>query len=532
MSLINIYIDSIYACHIGYFAKLLKLNFNIVSPIINKNFNFNTSDYYPYYLRMINKLYDDTSIYLEPAFFEYYIKNSINFNSINNIIDSINITITDNISLKSAENNFLTELHNNNILSPLYRYEYSGSFEFYINSIKLVFELIIDTPILQSDFDYYYIHNGLGLYSVNNDKFINLFSWIHLLYFSVEGKKNNLDVYLSWINLFKMEKFNINLNTPIIAVILSGYSRDFITHYPSHKIYIENPYIDIFIHTWTHKGPRYEFKNQFADIITLKNLYNPTKIIIEDNQAMISGFSLLNKLNPIFLAWGQQGDDATRYVNGQLYSTWKAMTLIEQYEITNNIKYNGIIKMNFNMDITNFNFKGIIIDISKNFFGQDKNGLYVANKYYNTFNTHIYPYTGGGCSRCDIESRYINYSFIPKHPYHFNDISQSWFWANRIIGQKACELYLHATQIMIDNQQQNIANYPNVRYKQYREFIYIQEPVNYQGKVYNIDDKNKLMVCFYPERLMREYMNNNSCISSINISGTVKEFDALSHKIN
>lgn len=528
MSVINIHINSIYACHIGYFAKILKLNFNIISPLVNKNFNFNTTDYYAYYLRMSNKLYEETTIYLEPAFFEYYIKNIFNFYLVNPI-DGINIIINNNTSLKAAENDFLTQLHNSGILIDLYKYEYQGSFIFYRQSIIVTLELILQRQSIQSEIDYHYIHNGLGLHNFNDNQFINLFSWIHNLYFSIEGRSKNL--HLPWINVFKVIKFSLKLITPIFALILSGYSRDFIDHYPTHKIFIENPYIDIYIHTWTHKGPRYEYNEKLADILTLTNLYNPNKIIVEDVKSMKSTFTLLGKITPIFLVWGQQGDDATRYINAQLYSTWKAMTLIQDYEITNNVKYSSIIKMNFNLDITNFDFKGIIKNITPNIFNENKNGLYVANKYYNKFNNYIYPYTGGGCTRCDIEAKYIHYSFIPKHPYHFNDIAEAWFWANRIIGQKACELYLHAQQIMIDNHIQNIANYPNVRYKQYREFIYIQEPVDYQGKVYNIDNKNKLIICFYPERLMREYMVNNACISSVNISGIVRSFDALSHKI-
>jgi len=529
--MINIYIDSIYACHIAYYAYILKLDFNIISLDSNKIFDFNGTDYFDYYERMVNKLYDKTQILLEPTLFEYFIKNTFTFNNSTNILD-IDIHILNSNSLKDVENEFLQQLDSNNIIKYLYKYELN--FDTYKNSIILLYNLILNRSPTNNEIDYYYIYDHKkGIYTFHNVIFTNLFSLIHILYFNNEGRQNNL--HLPWITLFKSIKFNIILKIPKFALILSGYSRDFINYYESHKIFIENPYIDIFIHTWNLKGPRYEYLNEKTDIITLTKLYNPTQILVENVISMQSGFSLLGKITPIFLVWDDcQGDDATRYINAQLYSLWKAMELIKNYEITHNISYNGIIKMNFNINIINLNFKGIVNDISPTIFGQLKNALYSPNlkKIDNIikFNDRE-PYTLGGCSRCMLEAKYIHFNYIPQHTYHYNDISNIVFWTNRILGQKACELYLNALQIMENNHANNIINYQNVRYKQFREFIYIQEPEFYQAKVYSINDINKPIVCFYIERLMREHMINNTCLTSDNIKGEFKDFDILTNKI-
>jgi len=527
MPIINIHVNSIYACHIAYIAWLLKIDFNIISPISNKTFNFSTTDYYAYYQRMVNKIYEEHILLFEPALFEYFIKNTFVFYSVPPV-PGTDITVTINTSIKAVEYDFYSQLYNIGILPNLYQYELRGTFVPYIASINEIIQQLFNRPAIQTEVDYYFTHLGSGLYNFNDPRFTNMFTWLNVLYFSAEGITNNLQLPLT--SSFKASKFLVTLQNPRIAVIFSGYVRDFIDHFPTHKIIVDNPYLDIYIHTWTLRGPRYEYVNELADITTLTNLYNPTSILVEDARPMKQTFTLLGKITPIFLIrGGEQGDDATHYINAKLYSTWKAFTLIQNYETLNNVEYDGIIKMNFNLDVSTFNFKGIINDIMPNLFGAPKNALYAANQPIEI--KEFQPYTSGGCWKCDVEARYIHYSYIPNHPYHFNDISQSWFWANRAIGEKACKLYLSALQILQNNHSSNLANYQNLNFKQEREFIYIENPTDYQGKVYSIDDVNRKVVCFYPERLMREYMINNACVSSSNINGTIRNFDALTFKI-
>lgn len=520
---ISVQCNSQYACHIAYMSYLLKLDVNIISPSSNKTFTF-AGEYQSYYQRMIDKLYEQTNYHLEATLFEWFIKNMFPFYSSS---ASIDITLT-SITLKDSETEFLEQLFVLNMI-PVQLAKYEIDFTSYTETIQWAFQQIFGRPPTQPEINYHYINNGLGMYNVAETKFINLFSWLHLLYFGVDGQAAG--IHMPWINAFKPLKLHISLLVPKVALLLSGHSRDFMQHSPSHRKFIENPYIDIFIHTWQNKGPRYEYVEEGVNLQDIINTYKPSKYLVEDEHLFKNIFSLRGRSYPIFLMWGQQGDDASRYVNASLYSTWKALNLMKDYEQENGITYDAIIKMNFNIELTHFEFKKITEDISPNMFGEIKNALYVPSKHYNTFNTHRHPYSGGGCARCDVEAKYIHYNYVPNHPYHLNDISDAWFYANRLVGLYACDLYLHAEQIMIDNHASNLANYPNVRHKTYGSFIYIQEPVNYQAKVYDVDDVPKRMVCFYPERLLREYMKTYPCLSSSNIHGTFTYFDVITKKI-
>lgn len=527
MTTINIIINSVYACHVAYMAYLLKLTVNVVTPLSNITFNF-ADEYQLYYQRMVDKLYEDTGFVLETTFFEHFIKNNLNIVSSSSHAD-YTITITNSTSLIAAEQNLLTHLHNLAIITDLNEYTSNSHFVSYRNTIKWSIEFFFNRAADNSEIDYYYLHNGLGLYDPSHPKFTNLFTWLHVLYFCTEGRNKGL--HLPLVNAFRHVKYTYQLQNPTFALILSGHSREFIQHSQTHKAFIENPYIDVFIHTWTRKGPRYEYVEASIDVTELTSVYNPCKILVEDEHLYKNDFSFKGKISPIFLMWGQQGDDATRYVNSKLYSTWKAMHLIEQYELEKGITYNAIIKFNFNVNIESFDFRSMIEDVTPNIIGQAKNALYVPDKYFNRFNPQQHPYTGGGCQKCDQEVKYFLYTYIPNHPQHMNDICEAWWYANRTVGKKATDLYENTLQIMMNNHTNNVANYVNGHYRQYQDFIYVQQPVHYQAKVYDVDNLNRRVVCFYPERLMREHMVNYPIVSSNRIKGIVKVFDALSHKV-
>ncbi len=531
MSTINIHINSLYACHIAYLAYLFKIpNVNIISSNSNKIFDFETSGYKSYYKRMIDKQYEDTQFYLQDVgLFEWFIKNQFTFYA-SEPTPGITITITNNSSLLDAQTDFFNQLEINNIINDLNLYESNYTFDGYKRVIKWTIETILNRTATVSEQDYYYLHNGLGLYNpIHDDKFINLFTFMHILYFGTEGRSLNL--HLPWITVFKANKFQMNLTIPRVAMIFSGHSRNYTDFLASYKKIIDNPFIDIFIHTWIHQGPRYEYVNTEIIQSQLSTDFNATDILVEDESLKKYIFSLKGKITPIFLVWAQQGDDATRYVNSKLYSTWKAFTLIEQYEQANNILYDGIIKLNFNLEVTTFDFENIVKDITKNPLNIYKNALYVPETHPEPFK---HPKTGG-CILCKKEAEYPLFNYIPNHPYHLNDICTTWFYGRRDIVKKACELYLTAETILNNYHSSNIANYVNVPHKVYREFIYIQFPEHYQGKIYNVNNgitsENRTVTCFYPERLMREHMKTNTCISSNRIIGNLRHFDIITSKV-
>lgn len=533
---INIFVDSVYACHIAYLCQLLKLDTHrIISSNANKTFDFG-SLYGSYYQRMLDKLQERTDVVLETVFFENFLKNTYTFSSIPDTAQgSISLIVTNNSSILAAQTQFFTLLDTNNIILDLHKYD--TDFYAYRRVLTWGIQTILGRSPLPNEIDELYLLNAVGLWDTNHPNLTNLFSWLHILTFGTEGR--SLDIDLPYINAFRSTKYTLPLKKPTFAVLVSGHMRDYENRINNHRVFTHNPYMDFFIHTWTQRGPRYEFLHTSPlDTVALSQAYPACISLIEDESTLLQGFSLRSVLNPIFLHHGQQGDDATRYVNSKLYSLWKAFTLAQQYESQTGTTYKAIMKLNVNVMYDRVNFAKMIVDVSTNPWGHAKNALYVPNIYpkklqglVNSFNPCRQPFTGGGCSRCDLEAKYVHYTYVPQHPYHHTDICETWWYANRLVGQKAAELYLSATSIMLTNHTSNLAAYPNCHYRQIHEFVYMKHPVQYQKRVYSVDDQSWDVLCFYPERLMREHMKGvYPCVSSSNITGQLSEFDIKTSK--
>ena len=334
MTTINIYVDSLYACHIAYFTFLLKLDsVNIISPNSNLNFDFHTSGYEDYYRHMLDVQYEQTKYYIQDScLFEWFIKNMFTFHDAPPTT-GIDLTIQNSSSIQDAEADLLNQLDALNIFPSLNHY--TDGFTNYISVISGLINALYERPATQEEIDYYYEANGFGNYSFNDIRFVDVFAFLHVLHFSSTGR--SLGLHLPWLNAFKPLKFSLPITTPTMAVVLSGHTRNYSDFLTSHHEFIDNPYIDIFIHTWIHKGPRYEYVNAPTDTSALTQAYRPTSILVEDERPLKDTFSLRGRLNPIFLIQGQQGDDASHYENSKMYSMWKALTLVEAYEQQNNV---------------------------------------------------------------------------------------------------------------------------------------------------------------------------------------------------
>jgi hypothetical protein len=497
----------------------------IVSTESNKLFDFDKL-YAPYYQRMVQKLQERTGVILETAFFKWYVQTTATF--VESASNGITLTITEDKNIELVQLQFFTLLNQNNILSDLHLYE--TNFAAYRRVLAWSIQYILGRTPPIAEVNTLYVQNALGLYNRDHPKFTNLFSWLHILYFGKEGR--SIDIDLPFINAFRSVKYTLPLVHPRIAVLVSGHMRDYELRIQNHKVFTHNPYMDFFIHTWKRRGPRHEFHESLDENALALN-WPITRSQVEDESTLLQSFSLRGILTPIFLHWGQQGDDATRYVTSKLYSVWKAFTLAQQFETEQNITYGGIMKLNVNVMYDHVDFKTINSDILPYAWGQAKNALYVPHIYpkklrnlVNPFNPCRQPLTGGGCSRCDLEAKYKNYTYVPQHGFHHTDICETWWYANRLVGQKAAELYVEAHDIMQRNHAANLTAYPNCEYKQIHEFVYLKHPVQYQKMVYSTDDDPLDVVCFYPERLMREHMKGlYPCLSSDRIQGHLSEFD-------
>lgn len=316
----------------------------------------------------------------------------------------------------------------------------------------------------------------------NHKKNINVFKWVCILNARIEDFKSI---------------YNVCLKQKRIAVILSGYIRNL--QDVSHIGLIDEA--DIFIHTWSEYG----FKNKLRlidniwlentrdiDIDKLKSTYKPKKIIVEDNRKILDSFSLMGSISPIFLYAGQAKDDATKYVNSQLYSLNAAYKLVCEYESEQGFQYDGIVRLMFDFKIDFFDFKAICKDISSGGI------VYFPHA---ACNSHKHAGGGGGCVLCDQNK---------PHEKHSNDLCDVWFYGRRDEMGAACEMYLKAFQVISDNHENNIELLKASNYS-----------VNKDGFVYinNTKDIEEKYVCFYPERILREVLKGITCKSSKNIKG-------------
>jgi hypothetical protein len=317
-------------------------------------------------------------------------------------------------------------------------------------------------------------------------------SWLMLLFTCEEGMTFKYNEFFS----------EYTEKNKRVAVVFCGYVRNYEKVCASHLKLIEQPNVDIFIHTWSDIGLKSNnLQSQWLnndspdiDIDKLKSLYKPVKIKIENNKDILPNLSLINKISPIFAYNGQAKDDCSKYINSQLYSIHEAYKLIEEYENEKGFKYDGIIKLRFDFQVKYFSYNGILSDI-------DTDAVWFAHCH---LNHHGHSGGGGGCKICDSED-----GNLKKHTKHSNDICDIWFYGKRDVVKEAFELYLHGLEIMQKNHNQNLDKYKNVSHSIDKEFIYI----------HNTNDIERNIVCFYPERLLREHLNSFHCKSSINIQG-------------
>jgi hypothetical protein len=449
-------LDGIYAQHIFFFAKMLNSE-HIISSIKN----YKLSNIYMNYVISVIK---ETG---------YHITADTLYNLINNISleeKESNIIIDCN-DLKTAEKEIF------NIICPNISYNTCDQ-----KTIEHTIQLFFNRPVTSHELRYH----------ITNNKKHDMFTWMLILMYCQEGQ-----------NVIRHNN-NINKNVKI-AVIFCGHVRNFRYTIISQKKIINNPIFDIFCHTWDDIGIKNDRRNitkewlnpnsAKLDIESIKQHYNPKKIKVENNKEMLSKLSLRNKINPIFLFAYQARDDATKYISSQLYSIYQGYKLVEEYEIENNIKYDGIIKLRFDFNINSINIDNIIDDITKH-------AVYWPHA---KSSGHSHRGGGGGCVSCDYN--------IP-HDDHTNDLCDVWYYANRELGQKISELYLHAENILRNNQEHNfrmLKEHPEIRHQKVDDFIYIE----------SFDDIEKYIRAFYPEGLSRRYLRGIRCLSSMNICGRI-----------
>lgn len=497
--------------HIYIVAKLMRLNSVLVAPGTLDASWQNTYDY------TLAKLLQWTKQHQEWALWHWYILNRVNVGITNPSYTDIHVP--NGNTLDETVMNFLKALEESGAVLGL-----SGYLKNSVDNrkaIKKTWEMVLGRTPGDYETEFWNEQTGSALsvrqynFSTTRTGRIDYFTLLMLLTWSGEGRGKGL--HLSFVSAFRSAiRSGIVITIPRMAVVLCGHSRDYFKYSASHKAFIDNPYCDVFIHTWSHKGPRsYTGEGsgnifESVDLDLLQSTYAPVKLTIEDLEPMRPTFTMLD--DPMFFNMKQEKDNASFYVNAGLYSFWKVCLSVKQYETENGFRYDTVLKMSFIFTINSFNYK----DICDNVFvilsidGTKADSLWMSS----------------GCERCKMEWSWPYMASSKIHGEHMNDLSVIWMYGSRDTMLVASELYLHAYAIAESVKEENIRAYVNIaKMRKFREFVYIfgEEYVN--KKIYEIDDLPMRVEGFYYDNLFRKFLSGMFCINSDAIKGTLSRFD-------
>lgn len=288
-----------------------------------------------------------------------------------------------------------------------------------------------------------------------------------------------------------------------IAVTYSGHVRNYNLNFKNTNLYFLskiNP--DIFIHTWNDYG--FQNKNNHLNNVSwlkkenrninesdIISKFKPKKIIIEDLNKKINNFSF-SKNKIIFYYYGQAKDNASKYINGQLYSINKANSLKKIFETDNDIKYDLSIRMRFDFifdkEINMHGLSDVLYQTRNN-----KKIIYIAHPVNSC---HGHPGGGGGCNLCEYQ--FENNIWSPH--IHTNDICDIIAIGASDNMDYYCSMYQSSEKIYDEYSKNNIENV-----KKYN-LEYIKDENTYYIVQFG-DAIEKYSFCYYPEKLLTAYLS-------------------------
>ena len=536
---INIHAGS-HGPHVYIVAKLMRIDVVLVTPGV---LDASWQQEYEYTLE---KLLEWTKHHQEWALWHQYIS-SIQVAPPNP--SYTDIYVQDGNTLDETITNFLQALEDSGSVIGL-----SGYLKNSVSNrkaIKKTWELVLGRTPGDYETEFWNERTGSMLsvrqYNLDNTRaaHIDYFTLLMLLTWSGEGR--GLGLHLPYVQSFRTAiRGGLSVTIPRTAVILCGHSRDYFKHTATHKAFIDNPYCDVFVHTWLHKGPRsYTGEGsgtifEHIDTALLQQTYAPVKLQIEDLEPMRPTFTMLD--DPLFFNMKQQHDNASFYVNAGLYSFWKASLLVKEYEQEHGFTYGAVMKMSFIYSITTFDYKTICDQLQG--VGAPRKQLEPSNCGCSYPKKEVYSappplsidgvlatcitciYMSAGCNRCTMERGWPYLASAKIHSEHANDLGVIWMYGGRAQMLSAAELYLHAYAIAESVKDDNIEAYVNVaKMRKYREFVYVfgEEYVN--KKIYDIDDLPMRVQGFYYDNLFRMFLKDVFCVASEAIKGELARFD-------
>ena len=294
---------------------------------------------------------------------------------------------------------------------------------------------------------------------------------------------------------------------PAVALMLSGHLRNFQKRESFWKNFVkEFPDVDIFVHTWTDGGER--GAREWIDVgknrpnhDAAKSILKPVSMMVENHEALFDKLSFREPGVDLYytsFSKVQTTEDFTKCIGSQLYSVKKCFELTQSHlRNTNSKPYDVYVRIRGDSIIDNF---GNLMS------GNVKEYLTDDMLVINGSDNHVHPGGGRGCRTCDLE--YAG-SQERSHRAHSNDVCDIFYFGTFAAMSRVCNMYDHVKVLVREFQAENKKWATNASVKKHlRKFKNVTTVSS--SHVYE-----NLIKCFYPERLIREFMQGYWLVSDV-----------------
>ena len=277
-----------------------------------------------------------------------------------------------------------------------------------------------------------------------------------------------------------------------IAVCLTGHVRSFERTFPQLERHLLSRHdADVFIHTWDVVGHQHrEYRPRPTDqtrapLETVRALYAPARMVVEDNADVLRRWRFDG---PIYVADGQA---EPQYIYSQLYSTYRANRLKLEHERAGGFTYDVTIRLRFDFDLETPLPERELEDVVRH-----RETLYVGHPLRIR---HPHPGGGGGCRRCETAA----------HPGpHANDVCDVFVFGCSAAMDTYAALFDHCLDVYRRAARDNDA--------------LCERLLGWSSRTAGAPDHlwvpmtlmEQFVACFYPERLLREYLAGHRLLSS------------------
>lgn len=260
--------------------------------------------------------------------------------------------------------------------------------------------------------------------------------------------------------------------------------------------------IDVFVFTWDTVGLKgSEMKlddaaNLEAVNRAISELPNVRKFKIENNKKYIESIEEETSKVPYF-NWSSP----EVFIKSQLYSIYKSHELMEEYAKENDIKYDMVVKLRFDLKFNQFNITPRIIDEINL-----SDVIFVPNHDVG----HPHPDNGTSCMTCD--KMYYELGLRHTHIFdHSSIVCDVFAYGSQKSMKDYCSLYLHYDNMnkkFLPENLKFLKKNPDIKYTM-KDNVYALDMTQSQhiNSLY-------YLYCSYPERMLQRHLHEYMLVQS------------------